>query len=135
MGAVTDLLLMPVMAPVWGFRFVLEQLRDEADAAMHDEGRAYAELIDLSMRHSAGQLSDEEHAEQEAALLDRLRSIRDYRNELQNEQPDEDDEDWAPDEEQEEEGEDWPLDGESQEDVEDWQLDAEPDADEAEEGW
>lgn len=77
-----SIVLAPVMAPVWGFRFVMERLRDEAESVLADEGRGFAELIDLSMRHSAGKLSDAEYAEQEAALLDRLSSIRDYRDEL-----------------------------------------------------
>ncbi len=82
MGAITDVLLVPVMAPVWGFRFVLEQLRDEADAVLRDEGRAFAELSELSLRRTTGQLSDAEYAEQEAQLLDRLSTIRDLRDSL-----------------------------------------------------
>jgi hypothetical protein len=84
MGLITGLLLSPVMAPVWGFRFVLERLQEEAEANLRDEGRGFAELIDLSMRHSAGKLSDAEYAEQEAALLDRLSAIRESREELLN---------------------------------------------------
>ena len=84
MGTIASLLLLPVMAPVWGFRFVLERLRDEAEAVLRDEGRAFAELIDLSMRRSSGQLSDAEYAEQETQLLARLSSIRDHKEELLN---------------------------------------------------
>jgi hypothetical protein len=83
MGAIAGLVLLPFMAPVWGFRFVLERLRDEAESTLYDEGRAFAELTELSMRRSAGQLSEAEYAEQEAQLLDRLSSIREYRDELQ----------------------------------------------------
>jgi hypothetical protein len=85
MGVVTGILLLPVTGPVKALRFLLERLRDEAEAVLRDEGRAFAELIDLSMRHSAGQLSDEEYAEQEAELLERLNTIRDYRSELSRE--------------------------------------------------
>jgi hypothetical protein len=96
-GAITGLLLFPVMAPVWGFRLLLEQLREEAEAVLRDEGRAFAELIDLSMRHNTGQLSDAEYAEQEAELLERLSSIREYRNELLHTPMAESEEDWMPD--------------------------------------
>lgn len=88
MGIISGLLLLPITGPVWGFRLLLERIRDEADAALRDEGRAFAELIGLSMRHSAGQLSDAEFAEQEAELLERLSSIRDYRDELLHGEPD-----------------------------------------------
>ena len=89
MGLVTGLLLWPITAPVQAFRFLLERLHAEAEAVLRDEGRAFAELVDLSMRHNAGELDDEEYAEQEAALLARLNSIRDYRNELLTAAPDE----------------------------------------------
>jgi Gas vesicle protein G len=82
MGLLSGLLLLPLSGPVWGFRLFLERLREEADAVLYDEGRSFGELIDLSMRHKAGKLTDAEFAEQEAAVLDRLRSMRDYRDEL-----------------------------------------------------
>lgn len=82
MGIVSELLLLPFTAPVRGFGFFLERIRDEAEAALFDEGRAFAELIDLSMRHNAGQISDGEFAEEEMALLARLNTIREHRDEL-----------------------------------------------------
>jgi len=82
MGLISGLLLLPITGPVAGFRLVLERLRDEAEAVLHDEGRAFAELIDLSMRHSAGQLSDAEFSAQEAEMLERLSSMREYREDL-----------------------------------------------------
>ena len=82
MGLISGLLLLPITGPVWGFRLFLERLRDEGEAVLRDEGRAFAELIDLSMRHSSGQLSDAEFAEQEVELLERLSSIREFRDEL-----------------------------------------------------
>jgi hypothetical protein len=90
---ITELLLAPFMAPVWGFRFLIEQLHDEADAVLRDEGRAFAELVDLSRRRSTGELSDEEYAEQETELLERLSTMREYRNQLTAE-IDEAEDDW-----------------------------------------
>lgn len=83
MGLIGSVLLAPITGPVWGFRLFVERLRDEADAVLHDEGRAFAELIQLSMRRNAGQLSEAEFAEQEKELLQRLSSIRDYKDELE----------------------------------------------------
>jgi hypothetical protein len=88
MGLISGLLLLPITGPVSGFRLLLERLRDEAEAVLHDEGRAFAELIDLSKRHNAGQLSDAEFAEQESEVLERLSSIRDYKDELLHAQRD-----------------------------------------------
>ena len=90
MGVVTGLLLLPITGPVQGFRLLLERLRDEAESVLHDEGRAFAELIDLSMRHNAGLLSDDAFVEQEAVLLERLSTIREYRDDLLHGEPGED---------------------------------------------
>jgi Gas vesicle protein G len=79
MGVIAGLLLLPLTAPVQGVTFVLERLRDEAEAVMSDEDRSFAELIDLSMRCNAGQLSEAEFAEREEELLRRLSSIREYK--------------------------------------------------------
>lgn len=121
MGAITGLLFLPFTAPVMGFHFVLERLRDEADAVLHDEGRGFAELIALSMRHKAGQLSDAEFAEQETELLERLSSMREYREAAL-----EVDEDWSLDPELDLD-DDGLLDGESDLDAGDGLLDDESD--------
>jgi len=94
MGVVTGLLFFPITAPVHAFRCVLERLYEEAEAVLRDEGRAFAELIDLSMRHNNGQLTDAEYAEQETEMLERLNSIRDYRNELLTVGADDEEEVW-----------------------------------------
>ena len=83
MGAISGLLLLPVMAPVSGIRFVLERLHAEADAVLHDEQRAFAEIVALSMRRS--ELSEAEYAAQETQLLERLSAIRNEREQLQAE--------------------------------------------------
>ena len=95
MGLVTGLLLLPFTAPAHGFRFFLERIRDEAEAALLDEGRAFAELVDLNMRRNAGELTDGDFAAQEAALLERLSSIREYRDELLDAEAELDDDDFA----------------------------------------
>lgn len=82
MGILSGLLFLPVTGPMRGLHWLLERLHEEADAALRDEGRAFAELIDLGMRHGAGQITDAEYAAEEAALLERLDSIREYRREL-----------------------------------------------------
>ena len=81
MGAISGLLLLPVMAPVSGIRFVLERLHAEADSVLHDEQRAFAEIVALSMRRS--EMSAAEYAEQETQLLERLSAIRNEREQLQ----------------------------------------------------
>ena len=85
--ALADLILLPLAAPLWGIRFVLARLRDEADAVQHDEGRMFAELAELSRRRQTGQISEAEFEEEETALLNRLRTIREQREESLEEEP------------------------------------------------
>jgi len=82
-GAITGLLLLPLMAPVSGLRFVLDRLRAEADAVLHDEQRTFAEFIALSLRRH--EMSEAEYAAQETQLLERLSAIRNERQQLQAE--------------------------------------------------
>jgi hypothetical protein len=106
LALIGGILFFPVTAPAWAFRVCLERIRDEAEASLRDEGRAFAELIELSMRHNSEQLSDAEFAEQEAMLLERLSSIRDYREDLLRGELDELEDDWI-DDESIEEGDEW----------------------------
>ncbi len=91
MGLMSNLLLFPLTGPVWGVRVLAEQLLYDAESMLRDEGQAFSELIELSMRRSAGQLTESEFGEAEAQLLERLSSIRDYRNEALRAELDADD--------------------------------------------
>ena len=95
MGIVSGLLLLPFAGPVRGFRFFLERIHDEAAAVMLDEGRAFADLIDLSMRHNQGLLTDDEFVEEEVQLIARLSSIREFRDELEQAELEVDEGDWV----------------------------------------
>ena len=70
------LLTLPVTGPVNGFRFILEQIRDQALAEMPSEAEIESLMIEASIRHQAGEISDEEYEEIETNLLEELRTIR-----------------------------------------------------------
>jgi hypothetical protein len=70
------LLTFPVTGPVRGFQFVLEQIRDQALAEMLSEDEIEALMIESSLRHQAGEISDEEYEEIETKLLEDLRTLR-----------------------------------------------------------
>ena len=79
MGLLSGLLLFPVTGPIHGLRFVLDQIKAQVDAELLDEGRLQAELMDLSLRHDLGEISDVEYESRETALLEQLNAIRDYK--------------------------------------------------------
>ena len=79
MGLLSDVLLLPVTGPVRGLRFIAEQVKEQVDAERDPARRAeqvQAELMRLSMRHDLGQISEDEYAAQEAALLAQLNALR-----------------------------------------------------------
>lgn len=60
-----------------GIKFVLGKIAAAVDAELNDEGRVREELLAAQMGLEVGEISPEEFAAQEAALLRRLREIRD----------------------------------------------------------
>ena len=79
MGLLSGLLLFPITGPVYGLKFVLEQIQAQVDAQLLDEGQVTASLMTIGLQHELGEISDEEYAAQEAALLEQLNAIRAYK--------------------------------------------------------
>ena len=71
MGLFTSLITLPI-APVRGVAWVAEQVAEEADRQLYDESRIRSELLQLELDHDDGLVGDDERAELEDALLDRL---------------------------------------------------------------
>jgi hypothetical protein len=82
MGLLSGLLLFPITGPVYGLKFVLEQIQAQADAQMLDDGQVIGDLMTIGQLYEAGEISDEEYASQEAALLEQLNAIRAYKASL-----------------------------------------------------
>lgn len=82
MRLLAELLMLPLTGPIRALRFIAEQVQAEMDAAVMDEGRLEAELINLSLRHDLGQISGEEYEAEEAYLLEQLDAIRAYEEAL-----------------------------------------------------
>jgi hypothetical protein len=79
MGLLSELLLLPVTGPVRGLRFIAEQVKEQVDAELDPRRRAeqvQAELMRLSVRRDLGQISADEYAAQEAALLAQLNALQ-----------------------------------------------------------
>jgi hypothetical protein len=78
MGLLRSLLTLPVTGPPKAGWWVLEQVVHAAEEELYDEGRIAAELRALSAQVEAGEITEEEHAAQEEALLQRLVEARRY---------------------------------------------------------
>ena len=61
---------------IGGLKFVFNKLAEAVDAELNDEGVVREELLAAQMRLELGEIGEEEFAERERALLQRLREIR-----------------------------------------------------------
>ncbi len=69
---IDDLLL----APVNGFKFILNQIQKMADQELNDDSVVKEQLLELQMRLELDEISEEDFAAQEAELFARLRVIK-----------------------------------------------------------
>jgi hypothetical protein len=69
---IDDLLL----APVNGFKFILNQIQKIADKELNDDTFIKEQLLELQMRLELDEVSEEEYKEREAELFARLRVIK-----------------------------------------------------------
>lgn len=71
MGFFTGLLTLP-LAPVRGVTWVAQQVADEAERQLYDEGSIRREMLQLELDYDDGRIDSAARAEQEEALLERL---------------------------------------------------------------
>jgi gas vesicle protein GvpG len=75
MGLITGLLTLP-LAPVRATVWLAEQIAEQAENELYDEGAIRAGLLELEAAREAGELDEEEIAEAEEALIARLMALR-----------------------------------------------------------
>jgi hypothetical protein len=71
MGLFKELALLP-LAPVRGTAWVAEQLANEAERQLYDEGEIKREMLQLEIDSDEGRLGEKERAAKEDELLERL---------------------------------------------------------------
>jgi hypothetical protein len=64
---------------IGGLRFVLDKVAAAAEAELNDDTALREQLLEAQMRYELGELSEEDYARTERALLDRIREIRQQR--------------------------------------------------------
>jgi hypothetical protein len=74
-GLITGLLTLP-LAPVRGTVWIAERILEQAEAEMDDEGAIVARLMEIDAAREAGEIGEQEAAEAEDLLLERLIAIR-----------------------------------------------------------
>ena len=72
----TDILTFPILGAPRMVHWVAKKIAETAEQDEMDEGKLQGELLELQMRYELEEIDDDEYAEQETAILDRLSAIR-----------------------------------------------------------
>jgi hypothetical protein len=64
---------------VGGISFVLDKIASAVESELNDDESLRADLLEAQMQAELGEISEEEFAEREAEILQRLREIRERR--------------------------------------------------------
>ena len=76
-----DLLTLPILGAPRMVRWIGKKTSEAVEAQEFDEGAIQGQLLDLQMRYEMGEITAEECDEQESALLERLKEIREAKAE------------------------------------------------------
>ena len=79
MGLLTNILLSPFLAPVWGTRWTLEKVDRVVREELTDDTPIKEELMQLQLQLEMGEIDDAEYVKREAEIMQRLREVREWR--------------------------------------------------------
>jgi hypothetical protein len=82
MGLLKHLLFWPVTGPSFLTRFSIDKVQDAVKEQLTDDQLVKEDLLALQMQLELGEIDDEEYMVQEAALMRRLREVREWREEF-----------------------------------------------------
>ena len=82
MGMLSTILFFPITGPVKGIRWSLGKVQHVVEEELTDDSSIKQELMELQMHLELGDIDDEEYSEREAALMARLREVREWRERL-----------------------------------------------------
>ena len=82
MGLLTNLLFFPVTGPVAGIKWSLGKVQGVVEEELTNDEPVKHELMELQMLLELGDIDDAEYVHREAALMVRLREIREWREKL-----------------------------------------------------
>ncbi|MFL5866631.1 MAG: gas vesicle protein GvpG [Thermoleophilaceae bacterium] len=80
MGLISGLLTLP-LAPVRGTVWIAERLEEQAEAELYDESSIRSGLLELEAARETGEFDEQELAEAEDALVERLMQVRGFAGE------------------------------------------------------
>lgn len=82
MGLLKHLLFWPYTGSKFLFDFSMQKVLGVVEEELTDDSAVKAELLELQLKLELGDITDDEYVEREAALMYRLRDIREWREKL-----------------------------------------------------
>lgn len=82
MGLLTNVLFFPVTGPVAGIRWALGKVQAVVEEELTDDTSVKQDLMELQLQMELGDIDDAEYVRREAALMLRLREVREWRERL-----------------------------------------------------
>ena len=82
MGLLKHLLFWPVTGPEFLVKFSLDKVHGAVRQELTDDEAVKEELMLLQMELEVGAIDDEEYLQREAALMERLREVRQWREQF-----------------------------------------------------
>ena len=79
---ITDILLFPITGPIAGVRWAMKQIQTMANEERMNDQVWKERLIELQMKLELGEISEADYAVEEKEIFQRLREIRQYREDL-----------------------------------------------------
>lgn len=79
MGLLTNILLAPLLGPVWGTQWTLEKVDRVVREQLTDDTPIKEDLMTLQLQLEMGEIDDAEYVRREAEIMLRLREVREWR--------------------------------------------------------
>jgi hypothetical protein len=79
MGLLTNILLAPFLGPVWGTRWTLDKVDRVVREELTDDTSIKEDFMALQMQLEMGEIDDAEYVRREAAIMQRFREVREWR--------------------------------------------------------
>ena len=82
MGILTNILLSPFLGPIWGTKWTLDKVDRVVREELTDDTPIKEELMQLQLKLEMGEIDDDEYVRREAEIMQRLRQVREWREQF-----------------------------------------------------
>jgi hypothetical protein len=82
MGLLSKILLAPFLGPVWGTQWTLEKVDRVVREELTNDEPIKEDLMKLQLELESGEIDDAEYVRREGEIMQRLREVREWREEF-----------------------------------------------------